>query len=289
MDLFPITIVEMKRKREVTGYTRGRKLGTGGFGVVVKLNHPTKEDLALKLSQSSSDKSLRNEIAILKILGDHPNIVKMVTYDLEVPKFTMELADGNLTSVVKGKISPAQINGYMKDILTGIAHCHRMGVIHQDIKPENILSFGGRLKLADFGISEEFIEPMEYHNITTRYYRAPEILLESPTYDSSVDMWAVGCVFAYIYRRIALFCGDCEIDQMYQIFRVLGTPGESTWPGVTLFPGYSTLFQKWNPVDISKILPTISKTGKNLLMRMLKYHSRITAEEALKHPYFKES
>jgi serine/threonine protein kinase len=64
-------------------------------------------------------------------------------------------------------------------------------------------------------------------------------------------MWSVGCIFAELYNQLPLFQGDSEIDQIFKIFRLLGTPTEEEWPGVTELPNYKPTFPKWKPKDIS--------------------------------------
>ena len=80
--------------------------------------------------------------------------------------------------------------------------------------------------------------------MVTLWYRAPELLLGQQKYSASVDMWSVGCIMAELSSRRALFPGDSEIDQLFKIFRVLGTPDEASWPGVTSLPDYQSFFPR---------------------------------------------
>jgi len=126
--------------------------------------------------------------------------------------------------------------------------------------------------------------------VVTLWYRAPEILLGTRYYSTAVDIWSIGCIFAEMITRKALFQGDSEIDQLFRIFRTLGTPDESTWPGVTSLPDFKSSFPKWQPNDLTRLIPTLDKDGHDLLMQMLTYEpfSRISAKNALSHPYFFE-
>ena len=74
--------------------------------------------------------------------------------------------------------------------------------------------------------------------MVTLWYRAPEILLGARQYACAVDVWSIGCIFAEMITRRPLFPGDSEIDELFRIFRVLGTPSEESWPGVTRLPDY---------------------------------------------------
>lgn len=88
----------------------------------------------------------------------------------------------------------------------------------------------------------------------------------------------------------AVHCMPCpqEIDQLFRIFRALGTPNEALWPGVTRLPDYKSVFPQWRPRPVAELVPTLEQAGVDLLARMLAYQpeARITAVEALQHPYF---
>lgn len=119
------------------------------------------------------------------------------------------------------------------------------------------------------------------------WYRAPEILLGARNYSCPVDVWSLGCIFAEMLTRNALFPGDCEIDELFRIFRVLGTPNEQVWPGVTSLPDFQDSFPIWSPKRLSDVV-NADETALDLLAQMLVYDPamRITAKQALEHPYF---
>lgn len=107
-----------------------------------------------------------------------------------------------------------------------MAFIHRHGFFHRDLKPENILCSGTDLiKIADFGLVREIRSRPPYTDyVSTRWYRAPEVLLHSTTYSSPIDLWAVGCIASEIYTYRPLFPGTTETDQLYKICQILGTP-----------------------------------------------------------------
>ena len=124
----------------------------------------------------------------------------------------------------------------------------------------------------------------------TLWYRAPEILLGGRQYSTGVDMWSVGCIFAEMCTRKPLFPGDSEIDEIFKIFRQLGTPDENQWPGVTSFPDYKPTFPKWSRNPERALVNNLDDNGLDLLDAMLVYDpaGRISAKQAMLHPYFSE-
>lgn len=116
----------------------------------------------------------------------------------------------------------------MFQILQGLAFIHRHGFFHRDLKPENILCSGTEIvKIADFGLVREIRSRPPYTDyVSTRWYRAPEVLLHSTTYSSPIDLWALGCIAAEIYTYRPLFPGTTETDQLYKICALRGTPDE---------------------------------------------------------------
>ena len=127
--------------------------------------------------------------------------------------------------------------------------------------------------------------------MVTLWYRPPEILLGKKKYSGACDVWGIGCIIAEMATKIPLFPGDSEIDQLFQIYRIMGTPNETTWPGVKELPEYKPVGPKWKKKDLMKeINNKLDKDGVDLLEKSLIYapNKRITAKQMLNHPWFDE-
>ncbi|CAK8992589.1 Cell division control protein 2 homolog (p34cdc2) [Durusdinium trenchii] len=173
-------------------------------------------------------------------------------------------------------------------LFSGLAHCHQRLVLHRDLKPPNILMKMGemRLVLADLGLAQ-MMRPRTAvcsGQVCTLWYRPIELLLGFRHYGPPMDVWSLGCILSEMTTRRVLFPGDSEIDTIFRIFRLLGTPSEETWPGVSALEYFSKDFPDWsNTLHI----PGLSDAGHDLLEQCLQYkaHRRISAATALQHPF----
>ncbi|KMZ61916.1 hypothetical protein ZOSMA_4G02060 [Zostera marina] len=286
-------------------YEKVEKIGEGTYGVVYKArDRLTNETIALKkIRLEQEDEGVPStairEISLLKEMQHH-NIVRLqdVVHSENRLYLVFEYLDLDLKkhmdSCPEISKSPLLIKKYLYQILRGIAYCHSHRVLHRDLKPQNLLidRRTNSLKLADFGLARAFGIPVRTftHEVVTLWYRAPEILLGSRLYSTPVDVWSIGCIFAEMVNQQPLFPGDSEIDELFKIFRLLGTPNENIWPGVTSLPDFKNAFPKWPAKNLATLVPNLDPLGIDLLSKMLRMEpsKRITARNALEHEYFKD-
>lgn len=184
---------------------------------------------------------MMREIALLRRL-DHPNIVRLEgVATSRIPDspslyLIFEYLDHDLAGLVASpgvQFSEPQVKCYMRQLLSGLEHCHTQGVLHRDIKCSNLLlSKEGILKIADFGLATSYdpdhMKPMTT-NVVTLWYRPPELLLGATHYGVGVDLWSVGCILAEMITGKPILPGRTEVEQLHRIFKLCGTPSEDYW------------------------------------------------------------
>ncbi|XP_043482217.1 cyclin-dependent kinase 1 [Leptopilina heterotoma] len=281
------------------------KIGEGTYGVVYKGKHKkTGEIVAMKKIRLESDdegipSTAIREISLLKELK-HPNIVSLLDVLMEESKLylifeylTMDLKK-YMDTLGSGKLmNPSVVKCYLYQITKAILFCHQRRVLHRDLKPQNLLvDKSGVIKIADFGLGRAFGIPVRVytHEVVTLWYRAPEILLGATRYSCAIDIWSIGCIFAEMATKKPLFQGDSEIDQLFRIFRVLKTPTEEIWPGVSQYSDYKATFPNWKTNNLEEHVKVLDVDGIDLLQEMLTYDPahRISARAVLQHSFFED-
>ena len=286
---------------ELDKYVKLDKVGEGTYGVVYKCqNKNTKDYVALKkIRLENEDEGIPStairEISILKQMK-HPNIVKLVDLIHGDKKLYLvfEFMDYDLKKFLDmngGPLPPQLVKSYLYQITSAIRYCHSKRILHRDLKPQNLLiDKSGVIKLADFGLARAFGVPIKTltHEVLTLWYRAPEILLGQKEYSTPVDIWSLGLIFFEMAHRKPLFAGDSEIDQIFKIFQMHGTPNEKTWPGITKLPEFKLTFPQFRPKGLKEYNTNIDEVGLDLLWQMIQIDpgKRISAKRALNHPYF---
>lgn len=277
----------------------------GTYGVVYKardIKHGNRLVALKKIRLEAEDEGVPStairEISLLKEMRNE-NIVALhniVHTDSQKLYLVFEFLDMDfkkyMETIKTGEGLDANvIKRFMSQLIKGICYCHSHRILHRDLKPQNLLiDKEGNLKIADFGLARAFGVPLRSytHEVVTLWYRAPEILLGGKQYSVGIDMWSIGCIFAEMITRKALFPGDSEIDEIFKIFQVLGTPTEEIWPGVTALPNFKSTFPQWTKQKLDTHVPGLDEYSSDLLHSLLQYDPalRISAKRCLQHPYF---
>ncbi|KAK6116583.1 hypothetical protein DH2020_049689 [Rehmannia glutinosa] len=299
--------------RSVDEFERLNKIDEGTYGVVYRArDKKSGEIVALKKVKMEKERegfpltSLR-EINIL-LSFDHPSIVDVkevvVGSSLDSIFMVMEYMEHDLKALMetmKQPFSQSEVKCLMLQLLGGVKYLHDNWVLHRDLKTSNLLlNNRGELKICDFGLARQYGSPLKpyTHLVVTLWYRAPELLLGAKQYSTAIDMWSLGCIMAELLSKEPLFNGKTEFDQLDKIFKILGTPNETIWPGFSKLPGVKVNFVKHQynllrrkfPATSFTGSPVLSDAGFDLLNKLLTYdpEKRITAEEALNHEWFRE-
>ena len=286
-------------------------LGKGSFGEVILAETSKGQQVALKYVRTMSEMGGRygmdrpgqgdskRELESLRKVQDGDRIVTLIEA-IQVNEMELVLVFEYLPSDLSKLISTSSeylprshIKAYAKMMLEAINHCHARNIIHRDIKPSNILiSSHGNIKLADFGLARVYNVndgASMSHQVMTRWYRAPELLFASRHYTTSVDVWAVAVVIAELLRLNPLFPGQNDIDQIFRVFQVMGTPTVETWPGVEELPDFSKIiFPPMSPMNLSTLMPHVHNEDVEFLQQILVMNptNRLSALDATELEYF---
>ncbi|XP_049863227.1 cyclin-dependent kinase 14 isoform X5 [Schistocerca gregaria] len=285
-------------------YIKLEQLGEGSYATVFKgYSNLTNQVVALKeirlQEQEGAPFTAIREASLLKELK-HCNIVTLhdIVHTRETLTFVFEYVHTDLSQYMEkhsGGLEPRNVRLFLFQLLRGLAYCHRRRVLHRDVKPQNLLiSEIGELKLADFGLARAKSVPSHTysHEVVTLWYRPPDVLLGSTEYSTSLDMWGVGCIFVEMITGVPTFPGVRDTyDQLDKIFKVLGTPTEETWEGVTRLPGYKPHklgFYRGQKLGLTFPRLYDIMEGENMASALLQLNpdNRIGAEDALRHRYF---
>ncbi|XP_010470363.1 PREDICTED: probable serine/threonine-protein kinase At1g54610 isoform X2 [Camelina sativa] len=231
--------------RKADTFEKIDKIGQGTYSNVYKAKDMlTGKIVALKKVrfdnlEPESVKFMAREILVLRRL-DHPNVVKLeglVTSRMSCSLYLVfQYMDHDLAGLASSpvvKFSEPEVKCLMRQLISGMEHCHSRGVLHRDIKGSNLLiDDGGVLKIADFGLATIF-DPNHKRPMTSRvvtlWYRAPELLLGATDYGVAIDLWSAGCILAELLAGRPIMPGRTEVEQLHKIYKLCGSPSEDYW------------------------------------------------------------
>ncbi|EAS34069.3 CMGC/RCK/MAK protein kinase [Coccidioides immitis RS] len=306
--------------------TAGSHVAKRGTMVAIKTMKKTFESF-------SSCLELR-EVIFLRTLPHHPHLVPALDIFRDPLSkklhICMEYMDGNLYQLMKARdhkcLDGKSVKSILFQILSGLDHIHAHNFFHRDIKPENILVSGsapfesvlGRyatppstppnytVKIADFGLARETHSKVPYTTyVSTRWYRAPEVLLRAGEYSAPVDMWAIGAMAVEIATLKPLFPGGNEVDQVWRVCEIMGSPGNwynksgakvggGEWKdGIRLAQKLGFSFPKMAPHSLESILqpPQWPASLSHFVTWCLMWDpkNRPTSTQAINHEYFADA
>lgn len=284
-----------------------RPIGRGAYGLVcAAVNSETREEVAIKKIGNAFDnivdaKRTLREIMLLRHM-DHENIVGIKDI-VRPPKkdafndvyIVYELMDTDLHQIIRSdqSLTDDHCQYFLYQLLRGLKYVHSANVLHRDLKPSNLfVNANCDLKIGDFGLARTTSETdfmTEY--VVTRWYRAPELLLNCSEYTAAIDIWSVGCIFGEVMTREPLFPGKDYVHQLRLITELLGTPDDASLRFLRSDNArkYVRQLPKYPKQQFSARFPNKSPLAVDLLEKMLVFDpcKRITVEEALCHPYLK--
>ncbi|PAA57427.1 hypothetical protein BOX15_Mlig016634g3 [Macrostomum lignano] len=291
-------------------YTNLTHIGEGAYGMVVSANDNMIGDRVAikKISPFEYQTYCQRTLREIKILTRfrHENIIDIrdiitassvdAMRDVYIVQCLMET---DMFKLLKTQnLSNEHVCYFLYQILRGLKYIHSANVLHRDLKPSNLLlNTTCDLKICDFGLAR-VADPEHDHTgilteyVATRWYRAPEIMLNSKGYTKSIDIWSVGCILAEMLNNKPLFPGKHYIDQLNLILNVLGSPSSEDLSCIRNDKARNYLLQL--PVKTKKtwaqVYPNADPKALDLLERLLTFNPerRITVEAALSHPYLEQ-
>uniref|UniRef100_A0A8C5A479 mitogen-activated protein kinase n=1 Tax=Gadus morhua TaxID=8049 RepID=A0A8C5A479_GADMO len=291
-------------------FIRLKQIGSGAYGSVCSVtNEKTKEKVAIKklhrpFQSEIFAKRAYRELRLLKHMKMRANlcgVVGFITY-LTFPNISFACVSSIYCSYlvmpymftdlskVRGNLSEDKVQFLVYQMLCGLRYIHKAGIIHRDLKPGNLaVNQDCELKILDFGLARSTDAEMTGY-VVTRWYRAPEVILNWMHYTQTVDIWSVGCIMAEMINGKTLFKGKDYMDQLTQIMKVTGVPGKEFIQKLDSpeAKSYMKNLPHYPRKDFSTLFPKASAQAIDLLEKMLVLDGdeRPTAELALEHPYF---
>merc|ERR1712123_305126 len=281
-------------------YRVADSIGEGAYGVVVRAQDTEgaadADNLVAikKISPFDHQTYCQRTLREIKILlhFNHENIIGVRDIkradrieDMEHLYIVQEYMETDMFRLLRTQpISNEHICYFLYQILRGLKYIHSANVIHRDLK---IIDFG-LARVADLGNDA----PVYTEYVATRWYRAPEVMLNSRSYSVSMDMWSVGCILAEMIQNRPLFPGRHYLDQLNLILDVVGTPPQNqmAWIANQRAREYVEALARRAGLDFAELFPTASEDCLDLLRKLLDFNpnSRINVNDALAHPYLRQ-
>ncbi|CAM0909528.1 unnamed protein product [Alopecurus aequalis] len=245
LDNVPAEALQGIVPRSADAFDKIEKVGQGTYSNVYKARERgggrvvALKKVRFDTAEPESVRFMAREMRILRRL-DHPNIIRLDGIATSRMHRSIYLVFEFMYSDLSRLISRAdipltlpQVKCYMQQLLAGLQHCHERGILHRDIKGSNLLiDRRGVLKIGDLGLAN-YYGPGRRRPLTSRvvtlWYRAPELLLGATDYGVGIDLWSAGCLLAEMFSGKALMPGRTEVEQLFKIFSLCGSPPDDYW------------------------------------------------------------
>ncbi|OAF71146.1 hypothetical protein A3Q56_01033 [Intoshia linei] len=325
IDIFKITLISSQMEKKTSDtfenvrdhkfyvhprYRNLNYIGEGAYGLVVSATDTT-DNTKVSIKKIDSfehvtflQRTLREIVILSKFT--HENVIDLINViasekdnNLESIYLIQTLMETDMHKLLKSqKLNNDHICYFLYQILRGLKYIHSSNIIHRDLKPSNLLlNSDCDLKICDFGLARIADEDTnndailtEY--VATRWYRAPEIMLNSRLYSYPIDLWSTGCILAEMFNNKPLFPGKHYLDQLNQILDIIGSPSERDLNRIINEKArfYMEALPYRNSKDLSSMFPDAPEEAIDIMMKLLIFSplDRINVEKSLKHPYLQQ-
>lgn len=290
---------------DMDNYEIVKKIGRGKYSDAFEgINVNTSEKVVIKILKPVRKKKIKREIKILQNLQGGTNIVKLLDIVRDPASKTISLVFEYINNIDHKILYPQftdfDVRYYIFEILKALDFCHSKGIMHRDVKPQNIMIDHEKrvLRLIDWGLAEFYFPDKDYNvRVASRYFKGPELLVDYQYYEYSLDIWGLGCMFAaIIFQKEPFFHGEDNYDQLEKIAKVLGTAELFEYLDkyeIDLDSHFEGVLGKHSKKPFNKFINNENKhlcsnDAIDLLSKMLIYDpaERITPKDAMQHPYF---
>ncbi len=294
---------------DISKYEVNAKIGRGRYSEVYSgIEKYTNKKVVIKILKPINKSKIKREAVILQYLNECPNSIHLLDItkgeSTDIYCLIYNNISGHDLKSVSINISPEDMQLYIYKILQCLSFCHSKKIMHRDIKSGNIVvnSLTKELNVIDWGLSEYYISNYKYNTrVGTRFYKAPELLLDFKKYDYAIDIWSAGCVLAaLLFQKDFFFKGADLNDQLIKIAEVFGYEEfekfYKTYKNdvrinkkvMEQIKGYKK--KEWKSFINESNKYLVNNEVIDLLDKLLKFDpkERIKAKDAIKHPYFKE-